>query len=549
MDFLNQAIAQISDLFRSMTPGARITAGLLLAVVVISVGYLFRIQSAGPDEFLFGGQLLPDGQLNQIEVAIASAGLNGHRREGSRILVPRGLKAEYLAAIAAGNAVPPNFHTYLEEALDQGGPWESGEATRERLKLAKQRMLGEIIRHYDWVEEAVVLYDEQQPRGMRRVKQCTASVSVRPVPGEVLDPRRALELKKLVAYSVAGMRAEDVIVTSQGFESSLSGDGGVFPESFKDRYYETRVAYEQYKKQQIQNALRDIAGVRVEVSAELDDTIQETVQNLKPDKQGTPLRALTVEETSTTGVLNGGGQPGTTAQGPNRQGVAPQLAVRDTSRTSKTTDEAQNLVGQEQTSIQRTGFTPKVDWATITIPRSYVETIWKQRNPAATAEPKDEDLRVVQETLITKVENIVVPLLTRQNKGEDQFKQVRVEIVDSITQPPLVPPSLAENALAWTGRHWSTAAMIGVAVFSLLVLRSVVTAGPTNGGVPLASLPTLTVHADESDSIRTTDPDAPERKRLRIKKGVSLKDDLAEMVHEDPEAAAAILKSWIGKAS
>lgn len=91
--------------------------------------------------------------------------------------------------------------------------------------------------------------------------------------------------------------------------------------------------------------------------------------------------------------------------------------------------------------------------------------------------------------------------------------------------------------------------MIGVAVFSLLVLRSVVTAGPTNGGVPLASLPTLTVHADESDSIRTTDPDAPERKRLRIKKGVSLKDDLAEMVHEDPEAAAAILKSWIGKAS
>ena len=44
------------------------------------------------------------------------------------------------------------------------------------------------------------------------------------------------------------------------------------------------------------------------------------------------------------------------------------------------------------------------------------------------------------------------------------------------------------------------------------------------------------------------DPDAPERTRLRIKKGVSLKDDLAEMVREDPEAAAAILKSWIGKA-
>ena len=42
MDFLNKAIAQLSDLFRSMTPGARITAGLLLAVVVVSMGYLFQ---------------------------------------------------------------------------------------------------------------------------------------------------------------------------------------------------------------------------------------------------------------------------------------------------------------------------------------------------------------------------------------------------------------------------------------------------------------------------------------------------------------------------
>ena len=40
MDFLNKAIAQLSELFRSMTPGARITAGLLLAVVVISVAVI-----------------------------------------------------------------------------------------------------------------------------------------------------------------------------------------------------------------------------------------------------------------------------------------------------------------------------------------------------------------------------------------------------------------------------------------------------------------------------------------------------------------------------
>ena len=48
MDFLNKSFAQLSELFRSMTPGARITTGLLLAVVVVSMGYLFRQSAAGP---------------------------------------------------------------------------------------------------------------------------------------------------------------------------------------------------------------------------------------------------------------------------------------------------------------------------------------------------------------------------------------------------------------------------------------------------------------------------------------------------------------------
>ena len=57
MDFLNKAFAQFSDLFRSMTPGGRITAGLLLVVAVVSVGYLFQHQVSGGDDYLFGGDV------------------------------------------------------------------------------------------------------------------------------------------------------------------------------------------------------------------------------------------------------------------------------------------------------------------------------------------------------------------------------------------------------------------------------------------------------------------------------------------------------------
>ena len=40
MDFLNQALVQVRDLFRSMTPAARITSALLLAVVAVVGGWL-----------------------------------------------------------------------------------------------------------------------------------------------------------------------------------------------------------------------------------------------------------------------------------------------------------------------------------------------------------------------------------------------------------------------------------------------------------------------------------------------------------------------------
>ncbi len=122
MDFLNKSLAQLSELFRSMTPGARVTAGLLLAVVVVSVGYLFRQSTGGPDAFLFGGEPLSDGQLTRVEAAIAQAGLSGSQREGNRIRVPAGQQAKYLAAVADGGALPPNFNTILEEAAWQGGP-------------------------------------------------------------------------------------------------------------------------------------------------------------------------------------------------------------------------------------------------------------------------------------------------------------------------------------------------------------------------------------------------------------------------------------------
>jgi flagellar M-ring protein FliF len=99
--------------------------------------------------------------------------------------------------------------------------------------------------------------------------------------------------------------------------------------------------------------------------------------------------------------------------------------------------------------------------------------------------------------------------------------------------------------------------MIGIALFSLMVLRGVVKSAPPSDSGAAVGGPALTLHADESagggasktSSGTTAEESEEERPRLRLRKGKSLKDDLVEIVREDPDAAADILRSWIGKAS
>jgi flagellar M-ring protein FliF len=150
----------------------------------------------------------------------------------------------------------------------------------------------------------------------------------------------------------------------------------------------------------------------------------------------------------------------------------------------------------------------------------------------------------------TKVEEVVEPLLILQaNLGRDNYKHVKVVVLDSLAAAAIAPQSAATKAAAWAGRYWSTLAMLGVAMFSLLVLRSVVKGIPGDGATPAAS-PALKLHADEpaARSEAAADEPADDRPRLRLKKGKSLKDDLVQIVHEDPDAAADILRAWIGKA-
>jgi flagellar M-ring protein FliF len=558
MNFLNQAMSQVSELFRSMTPGARITAGMLLVAIVVSFGFLFRQGTAGPDAYLFGAEALSGGDLDRIELAIAQANLSGHVREGQRIRVPAGQQAAYLAAIADAGAQPANFNTILENALGKSSPWESRDAARERIKDAKQRQLSEIVREMTWVEEAVVILDEQEQRGLSRQKVVTASVSVQPKAGESMDPRRADSLRKFIASSVIGLKPESVAVTDLSGGGGIAGGGSIDPTMFENPYFREKLLFEHSKRESILRILSPlIQGALVEVNAELDDTATETTITSTPDKSSVvTLQSTITEEMSKQANGGVGGRTGAvanSARGPTQPSV-PQ-AQQNVNETSKSVTQEQMDVGKEQRQITRQGFTPKEVQASVAIPASHFEKIWAQRNPAATTPPTPQDLAGIESEVIRQVEKLVEPLLSKTANTQGQNTWNRVKVVPLATLPPPViqPPSVSTKAIAWTTRYWNTLAMLGVAMFSLMVLRSVVKNAPAAAASNAASGISLAATPDEGPQHAATEQTpaanpADDRPRLRLKKGTSVKDDLVEIVREDPDAAADILRSWIGKA-
>jgi len=403
------------------------------------------------------------------------------------------------------------------------------------------------------VENAIVLYDEHESRDFHSLtptKQITASVSVKPVAGEILTPQRAKNIQRLVAHSV-NMKPIDVGITNLGDGGPAGTEGGISYEVIDDEYLKTKVMFESQKRDSILGALRDIPGVSVEVNADFDDTVEETTHTAKPDPKTAARTETSQTEETTSSSPDNGGQPGQTSQGPNRQVATQSAAATPQNRTRNESTRTDNVVGIEDSRIVKRGYTPKEVWATVSIPGSYIKSLWTARNPTATAPPKPEDLATVQTDAVQKVENIVDTLLLLQsNKGENTYKHVHVVVLDSLPVPTIEPPSMSSKAIAWTGRYWNTVAMIGVAMFSLLVLRSVVNGKPNNpANATTASASSLTLQAEDAKAAAEESEEAGEegRPKLRLKKGTSVKADLMEIVREDPDAAADILRSWISK--
>jgi flagellar M-ring protein FliF len=554
MDFLNKALAQLNDLFRSMTPGARITAGLLLAVVVISLAYLFNHQISGSDSYLLGGQSFSAAELPAMEAAFGKANLSGYEVVGSRIRVPRGQQAVYMAALTSADALPKNFHDTLTSAVSGMGPFTSTAQQQELIKNAKQKELALIIRNMQGIENAAVHYDTQKKTGLRSGAVTTASVSVKPLGGRALDDNLVPMIRHLVSGAIAGLTPENVTVVDLNGRtySGANGGGSVFDDPYLARVKANKDLYEA----SIQNALAYVPGVSVTVNVELEKELRRTQDKYTYDPKGSVPRRL-VEETSNNASKSpaSGGRPGLETQGPNTP-VRLSSAGGPESTEERTSTTTENVNSHDHTQIDTAGLTPKRVTAAVGIPSNYYEKIWRERNPTAAGEtPKTPDQAALEQIQREETEKIRAHVLSiiPQPIGvtESAAQLVTVTTFAHVAAAEVPTLAMTDQALSWLSSSWSTLGMIGLVFFSLLTLRSMVrTAGAAAAEQPAASPIAAAVEAAEPEEEEASAEAKPKRLKRRLAgTGPTLRDELADIVREDPDAAANILRGWIGNAS
>jgi len=549
MDFLNQTSEQLKDLFGSMTPGSRITAALLLIVVVISLGYLLTAQVSGPDLDLMNGEPVTVGQLQAMKGAFAKAGLNSYEVRGTQIFIPRGRRDAYMAALLDGNALPPNIATLFGDPEKGSSAFESREQRNERVQVAKQKRLSLVISKMNGIENAVVFFGTETLPGFTRQKITTASATVWPHAAGQLDSDQVSSIRHFLSGAIPGLKSQNVTVIDGNSNRTCHVIDAENPDGNGTFLADLQKTYEEHWRGKILNALSYVPGVVVTPTVVLDAERKRLSRETTINPKAVTVRQKDESSSTSSTGSSPAGPPGMRANAaPNApQALSGVPGNSSNAESEETRSEIESIASGTETESETTGHLPKRISVSVSVPNSYFEKVWRKLNPAEEGqEPPAPDQAVLDKIRTEesgRIQKQVANLLPPVANVTDPLELVNVSAYPDlpIAQQPL--PGVSENALAWLGQHWGTVGMIGLALFSLVTVRSMIRSAPVASET--AEGPRILSAEGDEDDDEAAAIAASQLSRFSGS-GPSLRDELSNLVQEDPDTAANILRSWIG---
>jgi len=543
---LQNTLDQFRNVFSAMPMPSRIIAGLLVTVIVIALGFLVRGSNTTQTEYLLGGKLLDEKDLDAAELAFGTAKLTGWQRDGRRMKIPSAQRSEFLAALDASAALPMSMRSHVQSAIDSSTPFESNEQRLARVGHARERDLSDEISKFPDVRSASVTYDLGERMGLSRGRKQTASVVVQPEGLEALPRARIQMIKGMIRASFAGMSIDDVQVTDTN-ATSMVGDGDNDDPLSKKRREE-----EAYYEQKIRSQLVGYGQIHVKTFADIDPTMGIEKASLKFDEQPTTIsETRSKREVESSRPVPGGvpgAQPNTLSNRPSKID-----ATAQTSKTKEDQTSSKRIAGQEYATTRTAALEVKRIRVSIGLPTSYYRQIhlqtFLQDNPDKSAGDVEaltaDALQKLREITEEAIQSAVKPLLPEVSAGEDPMPLVEIWDYPDLPERVIASAATGQAALTWLADSWQTIAMLLLAGGALFVARGA-----------MKSLGGDADPAGFSEGFGLELPTPPEPIEEEIGRaeqmeitGSSLKTELIGLVEHNPEVAANVIRSWIGEAA
>ncbi len=557
MDFLNRLYTQVRDLFFSMTPGNRITVGLLAVLLVVSLGFLIGGVTKSEGEFipLYGARIFSQSEIRAVDDALGKAGLSQHSWEGMRLMVPKSAWAKYVAAIAENKAIV-DMGGYLDRTVNNLGAYESGKMMDTKKLVGMQQELSAALSDFRGIEKAQVLVSERaemdQKMYQRKIMR-SAAVSVWPLSYEPLDGEKISAISTTVGAALGITDLKEISITDM--KNGLSWIGNNLKTKGGNKTYEdAQKEYEASWEQKIRELFPDIVKMQVKTTVELDKTLWRDEHDIT---HGKPTTVATKERTTDLQKKDRdiAGRPGMVPQfGLPVPNPAAQV-ISGGSTTEKTEEsEVQKALTGVEGQGRFAGLTPKTVTASIRIPMSHIRKAWALANakPGETApEPTPEELASTRLQVIENVRTAVGNLIVaeyRPRDAQDTAQMVNVSTYDDPAPIVETAPSFAQMLMLWLGSNWETLSLLGLVLVGLCVLWAMTRVKQTEPIViyEAAELPAETEQVAEGEEEEEEEGEINRSLEPFSRSMRSLQNEVADLVTENPDAAASVLRQWIG---
>ncbi len=567
MNFLNDIGNQIRDLFTSMTPSARIMAGLMVAVVVVSLGWIMTGGASGTKyEYLFGGRNFSDAELTSWEAAFGSAQLGDYERVGQRIKVPSLKKDQYLKALGTANSLPQSHSSPMDKALNGNSPWDPNSLIEKRSVFARQQVLGNTIKQHNGIQNAIVNFDEQRA-GFGRKADRVCTISVQGQNGIPVSQNLLRNFAKMATHTFAGLTMENVTVIDLGTSSIVYGGSGDGTSAEENPYFAAQTQWESMYESKVSALLSDFQA-KVAVNVILDPTMRTQSEKLNYQQQPVAVSSSTLTKSSENNKLAPGGQPGAAPNGVSNQPTSISANTAGQNSKLKETQENEQRLASHEASVTTTlGLIPKMVNVSVGIPESHYRNVALQKFRLNNPGKPDSDAPVPTETELTAlraqeeaaVRAAVETIPVGGREGDD--RKAMVSVYSYIDLPTLEnpEPTMSENALTWLAGSWSTLALIALVLVSMGMmfswLKSPVTSSSTDKrfadgfGLEIPSIPIDQLDIASEGGAGGMDADGRRRPLALEVTGQEMKEDLSTIIKENPDAAVNLIKAWIGEAA